>query len=77
MTPNSAEKFRGRIDPIKDKIPGHVLKVIEEELKKLQLLETSSSEFDVICNYLDWLTVLPWGNFRCAICFICLEESYI
>ncbi|AAF26081.1 putative mitochondrial LON ATP-dependent protease [Arabidopsis thaliana] len=58
-----SEKFRGRIDPIKDKIPGHVLKVIEEELKKLQLLETSSSEFDVTCNYLDWLTVLPWGNF--------------
>ncbi|CAL9219764.1 unnamed protein product [Arabidopsis halleri] len=58
-----SEKFRGRIDPIKDKIPQHVLKVIEEELKKLQLLETSSSEYDVTYNYLDWLTVLPWGNF--------------
>ncbi|CAE5966272.1 unnamed protein product [Arabidopsis arenosa] len=58
-----SEKFRGRIDLIKDKIPEHVLKVIEEELKKLQLLETSSSEYDVTYNYLDWLTVLPWGNF--------------
>ncbi|XP_020887889.1 lon protease homolog 4, chloroplastic/mitochondrial isoform X1 [Arabidopsis lyrata subsp. lyrata] len=58
-----SEKFRGRVDPIKDKIPEHVLKVIEEELKKLQLLETSSSEYDVTYNYLDWLTVLPWGKF--------------
>ncbi|XP_023642165.1 lon protease homolog 4, chloroplastic/mitochondrial isoform X2 [Capsella rubella] len=57
-----SEKFRGRIDPIKDKIPEHVLKVIEEELKKMQLLEASSSEYYVTSNYLDWLTVLPWGN---------------
>ncbi|XP_019093400.1 PREDICTED: lon protease homolog 4, chloroplastic/mitochondrial-like [Camelina sativa] len=56
------EKFRGRIDPIKDKIPEHVLKAIEEELTKLKMLETSSSEYDVNHNYLDWLTVLPWGK---------------
>ncbi|KAF8089656.1 hypothetical protein N665_0500s0021 [Sinapis alba] len=57
-----SEKFKGRIELIKDKIPKHVLKTIEEELKKLQLLETTSSEFDVTVNHLDWLTVLPWGN---------------
>ncbi|XP_019092470.1 PREDICTED: lon protease homolog 4, chloroplastic/mitochondrial-like [Camelina sativa] len=56
------EKFRGRIDPIKDKIPEHVLKAIEEELTKLKMLETSSSEYDVTHTYLDWLTVLPWGK---------------
>jgi Lon-like ATP-dependent protease len=42
----------------------HVLQVIEEELTKLQLLEASSSEFNVTRNYLDWLTALPWGNYR-------------
>uniref|UniRef100_A0A0D3AFF5 Lon protease homolog, mitochondrial n=1 Tax=Brassica oleracea var. oleracea TaxID=109376 RepID=A0A0D3AFF5_BRAOL len=57
-----SEKFKGRIEVIKDKIPKHVLKVIEEHLTKLQLLEPTSSEFDVTLNYLDWLTVLPWGN---------------
>ncbi|CAH2054929.1 unnamed protein product [Thlaspi arvense] len=56
------EKFRERVDPIKDKIPENVLKVIEEELAKLQFLETTSSEFDVTYNHLDWLTVLPWGK---------------
>ncbi|XP_071717683.1 lon protease homolog 1, mitochondrial-like [Rutidosis leptorrhynchoides] len=57
------DKFRDRIDPNKEKIPSHVLQVIEEELKKLQLLEASSSEFNVTRNYLDWLTALPWGNY--------------
>ncbi|GAB2218668.1 hypothetical protein Droror1_Dr00001895 [Drosera rotundifolia] len=56
-------KFRDRIEPNKDKCPPHVLQVIEEELTKLQLLEASSSEFNVTRNYLDWLTALPWGNY--------------
>ncbi|GJV56913.1 lon protease homolog 1, mitochondrial-like protein [Tanacetum coccineum] len=58
-----SDKFRDRIDPNKEKIPAHVLQVIEEEMKKLQLLEASSSEFNVTRNYLDWLTALPWGNY--------------
>uniref|UniRef100_A0A0E0LQ19 Lon protease homolog, mitochondrial n=1 Tax=Oryza punctata TaxID=4537 RepID=A0A0E0LQ19_ORYPU len=56
-------KFRERIEAKKEKCPSHVLQVIEEELTKLQLLEASSSEFNVTRNYLDWLTVLPWGNY--------------
>ncbi|KAL0311501.1 UNVERIFIED_CONTAM: Lon protease, mitochondrial [Sesamum angustifolium] len=56
-------KFRERLDPKKRKIPQHVLQVIEEELTKLQLLEASSSEFNVTRNYLDWLTALPWGEY--------------
>lgn len=56
-------KFRERIEPKKEKIPANVLQVIEEELTKLQLLEASSSEFNVTRNYLDWLTALPWGNY--------------
>ena len=35
---------------------------IEEELEKLHLLEPSSPEFNVTRNYLDWLTILPWGR---------------
>ncbi|GFP87922.1 lon protease homolog 1 mitochondrial [Phtheirospermum japonicum] len=58
-----ASKFRERLDPKKEKIPAHVLQVIEEELTKLQLLEASSSEFNVTRNYLDWLTALPWGEY--------------
>jgi ATP-dependent Lon protease len=58
------EKFRGRIEAKKDRCPPHVLQVMDEELTKLQLLEASSSEFSVTRNYLDWLTVLPWGDYR-------------
>ncbi|XP_042988104.1 lon protease homolog 1, mitochondrial [Carya illinoinensis] len=56
-------KFRERLEPNREKCPPHVLQVIEEELTKLQLLEASSSEFNVTRNYLDWLTALPWGNY--------------
>jgi len=53
------EKFRARL---KDKtVPEEVQTVIEEELKKLSFLDNHSSEFNVTRNYLDWLTVLPWG----------------
>ncbi|XP_078438637.1 lon protease homolog, mitochondrial-like [Wolffia australiana] len=56
-------KFRQRLEANKERCPPHVLQVIEEELTKLQLLEASSSEFNVTRNYLDWLTALPWGNY--------------
>lgn len=56
------QKFRERIEPNKDLIPQVAMKVIEEEIAKLEALEPSSSEFSVTRNYLDWLTVLPWGK---------------
>ncbi len=37
-------------------------KAFEEELNKLAMLETSSPEYSVTRNYLDWLTSLPWGR---------------
>lgn len=53
------EKFRAAL---KDKIvPEAIMKVIDEELNKLGFLDNHSSEFNVTRNYLDWLTVLPWG----------------
>jgi len=56
------QKFRERLEPVKDVIPEAASRVIEEELEKLSALEPASSEFSVTRNYLDWLTVLPWGR---------------
>uniref|UniRef100_A0A1B6G104 Lon protease homolog, mitochondrial n=1 Tax=Cuerna arida TaxID=1464854 RepID=A0A1B6G104_9HEMI len=53
------DKFRERIKELK--VPAAVMEVLEEELNKLSLLESQSSEFNVTRNYLDWLTSLPWG----------------
>ncbi len=53
------EKFEGRM---KDReIPDDVKSVIDEELDKLSVMEPQSAEYAVSRNYLDWLTVLPWG----------------
>lgn len=53
------EKYR---EKLKDKeVPQNVMTVIDEELNKLNFLESHSSEFNVTRNYLDWLTSLPWG----------------
>uniref|UniRef100_A0A1B6BZM9 Lon protease homolog, mitochondrial n=1 Tax=Clastoptera arizonana TaxID=38151 RepID=A0A1B6BZM9_9HEMI len=53
------DKFRERLNG--KKVPEAVTEVLEEELHKLGLLESHSSEFNVTRNYLDWLTTLPWG----------------
>ena len=63
----SADTFRKRIEPIKEKIPKHVLEVIEEELANLDRKEYGFGSTDSIYSYLDWLTALPWGNCRFAI----------
>ncbi|XP_016998097.2 lon protease homolog, mitochondrial isoform X2 [Drosophila takahashii] len=53
------EKYR---EKLKDKVvPESIMTVIDEELTKLNFLESHSSEFNVTRNYLDWLTSLPWG----------------
>lgn len=36
---------------------------VKEEMSKLQLMDPSSPEFNVIRGYLDWLTILPWGRY--------------
>ena len=53
------EKFESRLKT--RKVPSDVLKVIKEELEKLGVLETISSEYSICRNYLDWLTLIPWG----------------
>ncbi|MBJ7448732.1 MAG: endopeptidase La [Parachlamydiales bacterium] len=53
------EKFEARLK--KREVPEEVLKTIQEEMEKLQSLEVMSAEYSVCRNYLDWLTVIPWG----------------
>ncbi|XP_065223638.1 lon protease homolog, mitochondrial-like [Planococcus citri] len=73
------EKFRSRL---KDKkVPHHAMEVIDEELNKLGFLEAHSSEFNLSRNYLDWLTLLPWGvtteeNLDLAKASAVLEEDH-
>jgi len=52
-------KFSERIAGLE--VPADAQRTIQEEMEKLNSLETSSSEFNVTRNYLDWLTALPWG----------------
>lgn len=54
-----AEKFEARIK--ERKIPDDVLKVIRDEMDKLNALEVQSAEYSVVRNYIDWLTIVPWG----------------
>ena len=69
-------------DRIKEKnIPEEILNVINEELEKFSSLETSSMEFNVTKNYLDWLTILPWSilskdNFNIKIAEQVLNEDH-
>ena len=43
-------------------IPQAAQERIDEELEKLQILETGSPEYGVTRNYLDIITDLPWGT---------------
>ncbi len=42
--------------------PEEVKTKLDEELKKLSLLEIHSPEFGITRNYLDWIVTLPWGK---------------
>lgn len=53
------EKFQNRLQ--QRKVPEDVMKVIKEEMDKLSALEMQSAEYAVCRNYLDWLTIVPWG----------------
>lgn len=56
---SDVEKFQKRLST--RTVPVDVMNVIEEELDKLQVLETQSAEYNVCRNYLEWLTIIPWG----------------
>ena len=56
------EKFETRLK--KRTVPDDVMTVIREEMDKLSVLEVQSAEYAVCRNYLDWLTILPWGIYQ-------------
>ncbi len=41
--------------------PEHVEKRFNDEINKMQVLETGSPEYGVTRNYVDWLSSVPWG----------------
>jgi ATP-dependent Lon protease len=53
------EKYAERLK--KRTVPDDVMKVIKEETDKLSVLDMQSAEYAVCRNYLDWLTIVPWG----------------
>ncbi|MHB8254289.1 MAG: endopeptidase La [Acidiferrobacter sp.] len=55
------EVFRSRLEPLV--LPENAAKRVDEELKKMAILEMGSPEYAVTRNYLDWLTLLPWGQY--------------
>lgn len=55
------EKFENRLK--ERTVPSDVQKVIQEEMDKFSMLEPHSSEYGVCRNYLDWLTLIPWGTY--------------
>ena len=53
------EKFEQRLE--QRHVPSDVMDTIKEEMEKLGVLESLSAEYSVCRNYLDWLTIVPWG----------------
>lgn len=56
---NDLDMFTDRIKDMQ--LPEAVDKRLEEEMRKLSMLETGSPEYGVTRNYLDWATAVPWG----------------
>lgn len=54
-----SEEFEQRLQG--KSVPEPVQLRIDEEMRKFSVLETGSPEYGVTRNYLDWLTVMPWG----------------
>ena len=55
------EKFEERLVSLQ--LSPEAKQTLDEELEKLKVLEPISPEYTVTRNYLDWLTVLPWGKY--------------
>ena len=53
------DKYEERLKKLT--VPENAMKVIKDEMAKLQTLEPSALEFNMTRSYLDWLTSIPWG----------------
>jgi ATP-dependent Lon protease len=56
---SDVDKFKEKFAKLKPS--EEVIKKFDEEIEKLSLLETGSSEYGVTRNYIDWITSFPWG----------------
>jgi ATP-dependent Lon protease len=54
------QRFRDAIEKLP--LPEKVREPVEQELEKFNLMEPSSSDFQVTRNYLDTVVNLPWGD---------------
>ena len=54
------DTFRERIGELE--LSEQAAKRVEEEMNKLAILEVGSPEYALTRNYIDWITLLPWGN---------------
>lgn len=54
------QKFRSRLDG--KVLPKEAQEAIDSEMEKFASLAKESSEYQITRNYLDWLTMLPWGK---------------
>ncbi|MDG6774142.1 endopeptidase La [Thiomicrorhabdus sp. ZW0627] len=54
------DRFLERMEALQLSEEAH--KKAEEELSKLSMLDPQSPEYNVARNWLDWLTLLPWGK---------------
>ena len=55
------DKFRQRIEKLT--LTEEATKRVTEEMDKMAILEPGSPEYAVTRNYLDWITILPWGAY--------------
>ncbi len=53
------EEFQQRLEG--KVVPEEAQRRIDEEMRKFSVLESGSPEYAVTRNYLDWLTIMPWG----------------
>ena len=53
------DKFKGRLAKLH--LSEEADKRVKDEMDKMSMLETGSPEYAVTRNYLDWITLLPWG----------------
>ncbi len=54
------DKFKERLEKLT--LSEQAQTRVDEEMNKLSVLEPGSPEYSVTRNYLDWITLLPWGS---------------
>ncbi len=58
--PSEIQELKEKLE--KKKLPEAAQKVANKEIEKLSKMNSSSSEYTVVTNYLDWLLTLPWSE---------------